>query len=209
MSAASLSSVMTSIRLATAEDAGALQAIYALYVEGTAISFEYEPPTAAEMGRRVESTIGGHPWLVCVSEGEVLGYAYASRFAGRTAYRWTVEASAYVDADQRGRGVGRALYGSLLAILTRQGFVDAYAGIALPNEASVGFHESMGFVHRTTFPDVGYKLGAWHDVGWWRRPLAERSDDPDPPLSIDEALAEPWWEEAVASGEDVLDSGAP
>lgn len=194
------------IRLASPDDADALRAIYAPYVEDTPISFEYDPPTAAEMGRRVESTVDAWPWLVCVADGEVVGYAYAGQFSGRTAYRWTVEVSAYVRGDHRGRGVGRALYESLFCVLRRQGFVEAYAGITLPNEASVGFHESMGFVHHTTFPAVGYKFGVWLDVGWWRRPLRERPDDPDPPRSIAEARAEPWWDEAMAAGEAALDS---
>jgi len=195
---------MTSIRLATADDGPAVRSIYAPYVEDTPISFEYEPPSTDEMGRRIESTTETHPWLVCESEGRVVGYAYAGRFSGRAAYQWTVEVSAYVDAGHRGRGVGRSLYESLFAVLPRQGFVDAYAGIALPNERSVGFHESMGFVHHTTYPEVGYKFDTWHDVGWWRRPLRDRPDDPDPPLSLEAARAESWWAVAVAAGEETL-----
>ena len=195
---------MAEIRLATPGDADAVRAIYAPYVEETAISFEYEPPTAAEVGRRIETTTEAHPWLVCTLDGDVVGYAYAGPFSSRAAYRWTVEVSAYVDRDHRGRDVGRALYTSLLAILPRQGFVEAYAGIALPNEASVGIHEAMGFVHHTTYPDVGYKFGAWHDVGWWRRPLRERPDDPEPPLSVEDARRRSWWDEAVSAGEDVF-----
>lgn len=197
---------MSVIRLATAEDADALRSIYAPYVEGTPISFEYDPPTAEEMARRVESTVDAHPWLVCTVDGEVVGYAYAGRFSDRTAYRWTVEASAYVEGDRRREGVGRALYGSLLSVLPRMGFVETYAGVTLPNEASVGFHESLGFVHHTTYPRVGYKFGEWHDVGWWRRQLRERPAEPDPPRTIERARAEPWWDEAMATGEAVLDS---
>ena len=195
---------MTSIRLATADDGPAVRSLYAPYVEDTPISFEYEPPSADEMARRIESTTDTHPWLVCESADRVVGYAYASQFSGRTAYQWTVEASAYVDPRHQGRGVGRALYETLLAILSEQGFVEAYAGIALPNEQSVRFHESMGFVHHTTYPEVGYKLGAWHDVGWWRLPLRDRPDDPDAPLSLEGARAEPWWEETIAAGEETL-----
>lgn len=198
---------MARVRLATAEDAGAIRAIYAPYVEKTVVSFEYEPPTVAEMGRRVESTTETHPWLVCEVDGEVAGYAYAGPFSGRTAYRWTIEVSAYVDRGSHRRGVGRALYGSLLSVLPLQGFVEAYAGIALPNEASVGLHESKGFHHHTTYPAVGYKFGEWHDVGWWRRTLRERPDDPDPPQSIADARAEPWWEDAVAAGVATLEDG--
>ena len=196
---------MREIRLATPGDAEAVAAIYAPYVEETPISFEYEPPGEDEMTQRIESTTETHPWLVCVESGEVVGYAYASEFATRTAYRWTVEVSGYVATDERGRGVGRALYGSLLAVLPRQGFLEAYAGVALPNEESVGFHESMGFAHHATYPSVGYKFGSWHDVGWWRRPLRDRPDDPDPPMALTEARAEPWWDDAVGAGAARLD----
>ena len=193
---------MTSIRLATVEDAPAIRDVYAPYVEDTSISFEYDPPSTDEVARRIESTTETHPWLVYSSGDDLLGYAYAGPFSSRAAYRWTVEVSAYVESDHRGGGVGRALYESLLAVLPGQGFVEAYAGIALPNERSVGFHESMGFDHHTTYPAVGYKFGEWLDVGWWRRPLRDRPEDPEPPLSTAEARAEPWWDETVAAGED-------
>lgn len=196
---------MARIRLATGEDAPAVRDAYAPYVEETVISFEYDPPSADEVARRIEATTEAHPWLVCEVGDDVVGYAYAGPFSGRPAYRWVVEVSAYVDVDHRRRGVGRALYESLLAVLPEQGFVEAYAGITLPNERSVGFHESMGFAHHATYPAVGYKFGEWHDVGWWRRPLRERPDDPDPPLSLAEARAEPWWGSALAAGEAALE----
>lgn len=191
---------MADVRLATAGDADALRSIYAPYVEDTPISFEYDPPTADEMGRRVEATVGDRPWLVCLVDGEVVGYAYAGQFSGRTAYRWTVEVSAYVRDDHRGRGVGRTLYESLFCVLPRQGFVDAYAGITLPNGASVGFHESMGFEPVGVYEHVGFKDGAWHDVGWWYRALDEYPDEPDPPSSLSELASSGRLADAIDAG---------
>lgn len=195
---------MAQIRLAGPQDAGAVRAIYAPVVEETPVSFEIDPPSEAEMVRRIEATTASHPWLICIIEDEVVGYAYASEFSGRPGYKWTVEGSVYVHGDHRDRGIGRALYESLLAVLPRQDFVEAYAIIVLPNEPSVRLHESTGFSHQVTLPGVGYKFGAWHDVGWWRRSLRERPHDPDPPLSIGESETKPWWEEAIAVGEDAL-----
>jgi L-amino acid N-acyltransferase YncA len=133
------------VRLATANDGGQLRDVYGPYIEQTAISFEIEVPTAAEMARRVAVTLPRHPWLVAEEAGTVVGYAYAHQFAERAAYRWSVETSAYVGTEVRGRGVGPRLYSSLLALVAYQGYREAFAGITLPNPASVSFHEKMGF----------------------------------------------------------------
>jgi len=172
------------IRTATSEDAAAVGRIYAPYVRDTAVSFEVTPPDPDEMGRRISATLGLHPYLVLEEDGEVQGYAYAGPFAARAAYRWSVEVTVYVAEARRGCGVGGALYVELLALLTRQGFHAAFAGITLPNAASVGLHERFGFVHAATFSRVGYKLGAWRDVGWWRRDLAPALPDPAEPLAF-------------------------
>ena len=159
------------VRVASAADATSIAAIYAPYVVGTAVSFEDEPPSATEMADRISSTLQTHPYLVY--DGGVLGYAYAGPHAGRAAYRWSCDVSAYVADRCRQRGIGKALYTKLLELLARQGFHSAFAGIALPNEGSVSLHEAIGFVHLGTYREVGFKHGAWHDVGWWRRSLAE------------------------------------
>jgi len=169
------------IRPATAADAAAIAAVYRPYVTDTVISFEADPPDAAEMSRRM-SEPPLLPWLVAVRGGRVVGYAYASRHRGRAAYRWGADVSVYLDGDERGRGTGRALYGELLPILRDLGYVAAYAGIALPNPASVRLHESIGFALVGVYRRVGYKQGRWHDVGWWQLALV----DPPP-----EAPAEP------------------
>jgi phosphinothricin acetyltransferase len=156
----------------SARDAAACAAIYAPYVRDTAISFEDIPPTPAEMAARIERLTNTHAWLVAENEHEILGYAYACPHRERTAYRWTTEVSAYVDARRRRHGAGRQLYDSLLNILTEQGYQVALAVIGLPNDPSVAFHESFGFEPAGVFHRLGFKFGEWWDVGWWQLDLA-------------------------------------
>ena len=188
------------IRLATVADAARIAAIYAPYVTAAATSFEIDPPSADEMGRRIVATVERWPWLVCERDHEVLGYAYATRHHERAAYQWSVDVSVYVDDRVHGRGIGRALYTSLFPLLVLQGFHNAYAGITLPNAASVGLHEAMGFRAVGVYRRVGFKLGAWHDVGWWGRELQSSAAPPGPPLTIAESRGLPGWEAAMAAG---------
>jgi phosphinothricin acetyltransferase len=180
------------IRAATFEDADVIADIYAPYVTDSFISFEETPPDAAEVARRMGEGAGRYPWVALEEGGTLLGYAYASNFRGRHAYRFTVETSVYLRRDALGRGFGAALYGPLLDLLTAQGFTAAIGGIALPNDASVRLHERLGFRHLGTFERVGWKFGAWHDVGMWQRELAPRTDAPREPR--------PWREVASALG---------
>lgn len=172
------SSDAITVRAATEADASALAAIYAPYVTDTAISFDESPPDAEEMWARVERS---HDWLVAEADGVVLGYAYAGPFHGRAAYRWSVEVSIYLAADARRRGIGSRLLDELLARVREAGFVQAFAGIALPNPASQGLFESRGFRAAARYDAVGYKGGAWHDVGWWQLQLTEPTASPAPP----------------------------
>jgi phosphinothricin acetyltransferase len=173
------------IRIATPADAPGIRAIYAPVVEHTPISFELEPPDEAEMARRIAATLPQFPWLVAEGEGgTVAGYVYASRHGERRAYQWSVDVSAYVHEAARGRGLGKRLYTLLLRLLREQGHCQAFAGIALPNVASVALHESVGFRPLGVYRDAGYKLGRWHDVGWWQCPLA-RPEPPPPPRPFD------------------------
>ena len=172
---------MIEIRTATALDAPAIAAIYAPIVRCTAISFETEAPTSEVMARRIAGTLTTHPWLVAEGDNEILGYAYAGKHRERAAYRWSVDVSAYVREDARRMGIGRLLYERLLAILRAQGFRSAFAGIALPNAASVALHEAVGFRPLGIYKDVGFKLGRWHDVGWWRVGLSDSALPPDEP----------------------------
>jgi L-amino acid N-acyltransferase YncA len=169
-------------------DAAACAAIYAPHVEASAISFEERPPSAAEMAERIARTAATHPWLVAERGGEVAGYAYACRHRERPGYRWAVDVSVYVADGHRGQGVGRDLYEELFARLRRQGFHTACAGITLPNRASVALHERLGFLAVGVNRRIGWKDGAWRDVGWWQLQLLPPGDDrpaeplpPDPP----------------------------
>jgi phosphinothricin acetyltransferase len=172
---------MVTIRSATAADADAVLAIYAPIVELTPISFELEVPTVEEMATRISETVLSFPWLVAETPKGIAGYAYARPFRPRAAYRWSVETSVYVAESARGAGIARRLYDALLDGLREQGFVTAFAGITLPNPASVRLHEGVGFVQIGIFPSAGYKLGRWHDVGWWHLRLREPAPDPDEP----------------------------
>lgn len=165
------------IRAATPADAEAVAAVYAPYVHSSVASFEEVPPTGQEMARRMAT---GLPWLVA-DLGGVVGYAYAGPHHVRPAYRWSVDVSVYVAASHSRQGVGRALYGELLPLLRQLGYVNAYAGVTLPNAASVALHESVGFTPVGVYRRVGFKLGAWHDVGWWELALTERPESPAPP----------------------------
>ncbi len=173
-----------SIRMATPQDAPQVQAIYAPIVRDTAISFETEPPTVDAIGARIAQTLQQYPWLVGLDDaGRIAGYVYASRYAERAAYRWSVGVTAYVRDDQRGRGVGKALYSELLSRLKDLGYCQAYAGITLPNAASVALHEAVGFTRVGVFSNAGHKLGRWHDVGYWQCAL-QRPDEPAEPQAM-------------------------
>jgi len=170
------------IRLASADDARAVRDVYAPVVESSAISFELSVPSVDEMAARIVGRQPTYPWLVAESQADgVVGYAYAGRFSGRAAYDWSVETSVYLAEAARGRGVGRALYEVLLALLAAQGYRQAMAGIALPNPASVALHERVGFAPVGVYRAAGWKFGAWHDVGWWQRPLADGEAGAQPP----------------------------
>jgi L-amino acid N-acyltransferase YncA len=182
------------IRMAGLGDAGAVAEIYRPYVTDGVTSFEVTPPSAAEMARRIEAVLALAPWLIALDEaGAPIGYAYASRASEREAYQWLVDASVYIRAGHHRRGVGRALYGALFPLLRLQGFYVVHAGVTLPNAASVGLHESFGFRPIGVYPAVGWKLGAWRDVGWWNLPLQERPATPAPPLPLAEAQRLPTW----------------
>ena len=196
-----------SIRLATEGDAEQIAAIYAPNVTDTIISFESVPPTADEMRRRIAATLERYPWLVCGRQGRLLGYAYAGAHRSRAAYRWSVDVSVYVHEGARRKGVGRALYASLLAALKLQGFYNAYAGATLPNPPSVGLHEALGFRPVGVYRGVGYKLGAWHDVAWWQLPLRERVAGPDAPADLPSVVGSAGWDAALASGLPFVRSG--
>ncbi len=189
------------IRMAEPGDADAIAAIYRPSVVDAATSFEVDPPSGAEMARRMVSVMAIAPWLVYVGDdGRVLGYAYASPHNERAAYQWSVNVTVYIDATHHRRGIGRALYQVLFALLRVQGFYVAHGGITLPNPKSVGLHEALGFQLVGVYPAVGWKRGAWHDVGWWRLELQERPATPATPLTPAQARSLPAWAAALATG---------
>ena len=192
------------ILLASNEDAGQMLDIDAPIMRNTAISFELEPPRVGEFKSRVAEYLEFAPWLLGESEGGVLGYAYAGRHRSREAYQWSVEVSVYVAENQHRRGVGRALYTSLVECLRLQGFFHAYAGITLPNPASVGLHKSLGFQPVGVYIDVGYKLGQWHTVGWLELILQDQSP-PAPLIGLMDVVDTVAWQRAIDSGAALLD----
>jgi phosphinothricin acetyltransferase len=169
-----------------ARDAAACAAIYAPFVTAGIASFEEVAPTAAQVAERMRRTTRTHPWLVLEDAGRVVGYAYASEHRARHAYRWAADVAVYVDPAEHGRGAGRRLYGALLELLRRQGLRSACAGIALPNEASVGLHRALGFELVGTYRAIGWKAGAWRDVAWWQLQLGDDSApaEPGPPARL-------------------------
>lgn len=169
------------LRAATPGDAAAIAEIYAPFVTASAVSFETDPPGPAAMRARIEAGGPLYPWIVAEEDGALLGYAYAARFRERPAYRFTVETTIYLRPGATGRGLGSILYAPLIAILEAQGFTQAIAAITLPNDASVRLHERLGFAPAGTYRQVGWKLGGWHDVGLWQRPLASPATPPAEP----------------------------
>ena len=159
-------------------DAAACLAIYAPYISDAPISFEAEVPSLEEFTERMRATTRTHPWLVFEDDGEIVGYAYGTVHRTRAAYRWAVEVTVYVAHSRQRAGIGRRLFEELFERLRAQNFRLAVAGITLPNDASVGLHEALGFKHVGVYPRVGWKLGQWWDVGWWSLDLHVPADAP-------------------------------
>lgn len=160
---------MMSIRMATVEDAAAVAAIYNPYVADTCVTFETEPVQAAGMAARITEVLdAGLPWLLAEDAAGVVGFAYASKWKGRCAYRFSVESTVYLHRDHTGRGIGRALYGRLLEEIRARRMHAVIGGIALPNAASIALHERLGFRKVAHFEQVGYKQDRWVDVGYWQ-----------------------------------------
>ncbi len=189
------------IRLATEADAPAVQAIYAPYVQNTAISFERDSPDVETMRERIHKGLTAFPWLVCgTGAGDIAGYVYATKHRERAAYQWSVDVTVYIDPHFHRLGIGRGLYTSLFQLLRMQGFYHAYAGVTLPNDGSVGLHTALGFQPVGVYQGVGYKLGTWHDVSWWSLLLQPLPDKPAAPRPLPDILNEPEWQTALTVG---------
>ena len=187
------------IRLAVPSDGPRLAAIYEPAVVGSTLSIELTAPDGAEMSRRVVETTAQRPWLVAEAES-ILGYAYASPHRVRLAYAWSVEVSIYTAHEAHRRGLGRALYTSLFAVLRLQGFQNAFAGVTVPNPASSAFHEAMGFELIGTYRRVGFKDGRWLDTRWYGRSLGDHPPDPAPPRALPDLVSSLAFEEALQAG---------
>ena len=189
------------IRLARLADVPAIVSIYAPYVNHSTISFELVPPSEDEIAQRLVKTLARFPWLVAEIAGEVAGYAYAGTFRERAAYQWSAEISVYVHNERHGHGIGRTLYTALFTMLRAQGYRNAYGGITLPNLASVALHEAMGMTPVGVYHHVGYKAGAWHDVGWWEGAIQPLVDDPTPPRALLDIASAAAWDAWLQCGD--------
>lgn len=188
------------IRLATEANAAPMLEIYAPVVQETTISFEAQPPSEQEFRGRIRAVLERLPWLVCEDGDAVAGYAYASPFKTRAGYAWSVESSVYVHPGYHRRGIGRALYTALLECLAAQGYSVAVAVITIPNPASIGLHEAMGFRRTGTYEGIGYKFGEWLDDGVWQVALRPRPATPEPPRPLGATIGTAEWDDALAKG---------
>src|SRR5882757_8824392 len=192
------------IRFAGPTDAAGILAIYSPYCESTCVSFEIVAPTIEQIRERISRITANYPWLVGEIDGKIVGYVYASRHHERAAYQWSVDVAVYVAAQHQRLGVGRVLYETLFAILREQGHFKAFAGITLPNPASVGLHESLWFRPVAVFHGVGYKFGRWLDVGWWQRDLQPERDGPAEPRPFPSMQGSPGVAAALSEGRSKL-----
>ncbi|MHA7111544.1 N-acetyltransferase family protein [Sunxiuqinia elliptica] len=193
-----------SIRIAKLEDAPEILEIYKPFITDTAVTFEEEVPTVEELKKRIKAILLQDPFLVCEYKRQVVGYAYASSYRSRAAYRWNRETSVYIHPQFRRKNIARHLYNTLIGIAKMQGYVQLYGVITLPNPGSVALHEAFGFKQLTVYHKVGFKLEQWHDVGWWMLTLEDnllkKPADPIPFSSIRKKdqiallLDESWFE---------------
>lgn len=168
------------IRIATPEDAFAIQNIYRYYVDNTAITFELEVPSVKEFQERITKTLERYPYLIAEEEGEVIAYAYAGIFYDRRAYDWSAEMSVYVQRGIHGKGVGTALYEKMEELLKKQNIVNLFACITHPNAESEAFHAARGYEKKAHFEQCGYKLGKWWDIVWMQKVIASNEETPEP-----------------------------
>jgi L-amino acid N-acyltransferase YncA len=176
------------IRPIQSRDIEICREIYSASVMGGIASFEVEAPTSQDFAGRVQKITAQYPWLVYEEQGKTLGYAYIDRFNPRAAYAWSVLCSVYIAPESQGRGIGKKLYEKLFPLAEKLGYRSVFAGITIPNEASVRLHESFGFRQAALYEKVGYKMGAWHDVGWWQLELGEKTNPPPTLLPWDGKL---------------------
>jgi len=192
------------IRPVKPEDAATILEIYAPYILETPVSFEETVPSVEEMASRIEKIRNDLPFLVCEIDGQIAGYAYASNHRNRSAYRWTKEMSVYIHPLFRRRRIGNALYSCVIEMLKYQGVKSVLAGITVPNPESTGFHEKFGFIKTAEFHATGFKLGQWHNVGWWELDLDPEMKSPSPRLIPFSVIPENIFSEIIRNGINII-----
>ncbi len=188
------------IRVAQPSDAAEILRIYAPFCESTRVTFEVVPPSLEDMRERIVRISATYPWLVAEDGDRILGYVYATRLRERAAYQWVVEVAVYISPEHQRRGLARVLYTTLFSLLRIQGYFKAFASVSLPNDASQGFHQNLGFRPAGNFEGAGYKGGEWVDVGWWQRELQPLVDAPLDPRSFPAIRNDPRIAAALAEG---------
>ncbi|MBP3666727.1 MAG: GNAT family N-acetyltransferase [Clostridia bacterium] len=185
------------LRFATPADAEALVAIYAPYIQKTAITYEYEIPSTAEFAERIRTYSSKYPYLVAELDGTPVGYAYACPLGSRPAFDWSVETAIYIREDCKGLGIGKALYEKLEAILKAMGICTMTAAVASVDHedpyltnASIAFHLRMGFTPVGTFHNAGCKFGRWYDLTWLEKQIGAHEDEPPHPRTVHEVMDE-------------------
>ena len=192
------------IRIATEADSASILEIYAPFIMDTIITFEYEVPTLAEFAKRMTNIHKKYPWLLCEINGNIVGYAYASKFNERAAYDWSVDFSIYINPKYHGKNIGKSLYFSLSQLIKLQGYYNAYAGVTLPNIKSEGLHQSFGFKPIGVYQNVGYKFGNWYDVKLFGLKINEYPKSPIKPKNIDEINDTPEFNAIIAKAEQMI-----
>lgn len=195
------------IRLATEDDSESVLKIYAPFITNTAVTFEYKVPTIAEFKERMANILKIYPWLVCEIDNKIAGYAYASRFGEREAYKWSVDFSVYIDPEHHGKHIGKALYFALSGILRLQGFYNAYAAVSVPNIKSERLHESFGFKAIGVYRNVGYKLGSWRDIKMYELKIQEHAQSPAEPAPINEISNTDEFKAIIKKAEQMIKTG--
>lgn len=186
------------IRFITLSDAQQALDVYAHYVKNTAITFEYSVPTLQDFTDRIITNTIDYPWLVCIYNNKVVGYAYGSRHRYKTAYQWSVESTIYLAPEIQNKGIGKIMYNALFSILKLQGYYSVFAGVALPNEGSEKLHITMGFEEIGVFKKIGFKLNQWHDVKWFQLDLKQNSSPENDPFTMADIRLIPQFKEILS-----------
>ncbi|MFT4758026.1 MAG: L-amino acid N-acyltransferase YncA [Vicingaceae bacterium] len=173
---------MYQFRLCTRADAVSVRDIFKYYIEETAITFEMVLPSVEEFEQRITTVMEQFPWIVVTKDQQLVGFAYGAKHRVRQAYQWCTELSVYVIPEFQKEGLAKHLYNGLFLLLKEQGFFNAYAGITLPNDKSLQFHKRLGFIEIAKYQNIGWKLGAWHDVIWCHKRIQQYTDNPPIPI---------------------------